>query len=257
MGKTFVCTVCGTQFEKKGRTGPKHPKSCSIACNQLLQCKKRADKLGYAHQPSTEGQIQYCARCGQGFIARGRKANKYCPECKYPVQLARTRIENKKREEAHKAIPIPDRQCERCGQTYQSWHSRRKFCIECGPIAKIERNNERAQIKRQQQNAEDGVPNATGRDGRAMHILRKIHGCVPITMYEHINVRKVYVRDAWICGICGELIDKDARFPLPMSPSVDHIVPLTKGGAHLYANVQAAHLRCNIAKGNGDRRKAR
>jgi DNA-directed RNA polymerase subunit RPC12/RpoP len=246
MEKTFICTVCGTQFEKKGRAGPKYPKSCSTACNQLLQCKKRADKLGYEYHPSPEGKTQKCARCGNEFTAKGRAQNKYCPDCKYPVLLEHSRKHNGER--ARKGDSV--RQCERCSCAFQTRQPNCKFCSDCRYIAKLERNRQLTQIKRRRQNVEDGTPNATGRDGRAMHIMRKFHGCVPVAMYEHINVKKVYARDAWKCGICGELIDKEARFPLPMSPSVDHVVPLTKGGAHLYANVQAAHLRCNIAKGN-------
>jgi 5-methylcytosine-specific restriction endonuclease McrA len=32
--------------------------------------------------------------------------------------------------------------------------------------------------------------------------------------------------------------------------TVDHIIPLSKGGAHAVANLQLAHLACNIRKGN-------
>jgi hypothetical protein len=257
MEKTFICNVCGTHFEKKSSRGPQCPKFCSVDCTQLFHSRKRAYERGYEYQPSTEGQTQHCVRCGKEFIVRGRVANKYCHECKYSVLLERSRLESKKRTDARTAIPIPVRQCERCSCAFQTRQPNCKFCSDCRYIAKLERNRQLTQIKRQRQNVEDGAANATGRDGRAMHIMRKIHGCVPVAMYEHINVKKVYARDTWKCGICGELIDKDARFPLPMSPSVDHVVPLTKGGAHLYANVQAAHLRCNIAKGNGTRAKAR
>lgn len=63
---------------------------------------------------------------------------------------------------------------------------------------------------------------------------------------------KVSWRDLWAaggdCGICGELVDATVRWPDPMSGSLDHIVPLARGGAHDPSNVQLAHLRCNIAK---------
>jgi 5-methylcytosine-specific restriction endonuclease McrA len=35
-----------------------------------------------------------------------------------------------------------------------------------------------------------------------------------------------------------------------MSASVDHIIPLVLGGEHSMANVQAAHLVCNLRKGD-------
>lgn len=59
----------------------------------------------------------------------------------------------------------------------------------------------------------------------------------------------IFERDGWICGLCNEEIDQWLGWPDPMSASLDHIVPLSQGGAHSRANTQATHLRCNIAKG--------
>lgn len=52
----------------------------------------------------------------------------------------------------------------------------------------------------------------------------------------------VLERGRGLCGICGEPVDP-ARF------HVDHKVPLARGGAHTYANVQPAHPACNLTKG--------
>lgn len=59
----------------------------------------------------------------------------------------------------------------------------------------------------------------------------------------------VFERDGWICGICKHEIPKDLRHPSPRSASLDHVVPLSKGGSHSMANTQAAHLVCNLRKG--------
>jgi 5-methylcytosine-specific restriction endonuclease McrA len=56
-------------------------------------------------------------------------------------------------------------------------------------------------------------------------------------------------RDGGRCKICGGLVN-GKPWPHPLSASLDHIVPLSKGGSHDPANVQLAHLRCNISKGN-------
>jgi 5-methylcytosine-specific restriction endonuclease McrA len=40
------------------------------------------------------------------------------------------------------------------------------------------------------------------------------------------------------------------KAPDPMSPSLDHILPLSKGGTHEPRNVQLAHLGCNVRKYN-------
>ena len=49
-----------------------------------------------------------------------------------------------------------------------------------------------------------------------------------------------------ICGICGQPIDFNYKYPHPLSPTVDHIIPLNKGG-HPYDmdNLQLAHNWCN------------
>jgi 5-methylcytosine-specific restriction endonuclease McrA len=68
--------------------------------------------------------------------------------------------------------------------------------------------------------------------------------------YEPINRRVVFERDGWICGICDELIDPSLSHPAPRSASLDHVVPMSLGGAHTYGNVQPAHLECNLVKGD-------
>lgn len=50
------------------------------------------------------------------------------------------------------------------------------------------------------------------------------------------------------CGICGEPIDLTLKHPDKNSFSIDHIVPVSKGGVHTLGNVQAAHLLCNCLK---------
>lgn len=59
---------------------------------------------------------------------------------------------------------------------------------------------------------------------------------------------EVFERDGWICGLCSAPIPRDAVWPDLLSPSVDHIVPLSRGGEHSMANVQASHLSCNSRK---------
>lgn len=60
----------------------------------------------------------------------------------------------------------------------------------------------------------------------------------------------VHTRDQWICQLCRLPIDPKAVWPDPMSASVDHIVPLSRGGEHSMINVQSAHLGCNSSKGD-------
>jgi len=68
------------------------------------------------------------------------------------------------------------------------------------------------------------------------------------TEVEAINEKMVYFRDGWICQHCKRRVNKRFKFPNPMCASLDHIIPLSKGGTHTYNNVQLAHLSCNASK---------
>lgn len=65
-----------------------------------------------------------------------------------------------------------------------------------------------------------------------------------------VRFGEIAERDEWVCGICDKPVDPKTLYPDPMSPSLDHVIPLTKGGAHDPSNVQLAHLVCNTAKGD-------
>jgi 5-methylcytosine-specific restriction endonuclease McrA len=57
-------------------------------------------------------------------------------------------------------------------------------------------------------------------------------------------------RDGNRCRIPRCLYTNRRMGPGPRRPSIDHIIPLTKGGLNELANIQLAHLRCNISKKN-------
>lgn len=59
-------------------------------------------------------------------------------------------------------------------------------------------------------------------------------------------ILKLLVRDGPWCCICAEKIDMKLRHPHKKSPTVDHIVPKSKGGSNKIDNCQLAHLDCNI-----------
>ncbi|MFJ3201006.1 HNH endonuclease [Streptomyces sp. NPDC086989] len=57
-------------------------------------------------------------------------------------------------------------------------------------------------------------------------------------------------RDGWRCSLCSHPVDPAVTWPDSLSPSLDHRVPLSKGGAHDPSNVFLAHLGCNSSKGD-------
>lgn len=61
---------------------------------------------------------------------------------------------------------------------------------------------------------------------------------------------EIMERDNWTCHLCTKKIPKDVEYPHPKYGSLDHLVPVSLGGEHSKRNIAAAHLRCNIIKGN-------
>ena len=60
------------------------------------------------------------------------------------------------------------------------------------------------------------------------------------------KVSEIIARDRGMCGICHRRVAK-AEF------SIDHILPISLGGADAPHNVQLAHLQCNSRKQNSAR----
>lgn len=54
----------------------------------------------------------------------------------------------------------------------------------------------------------------------------------------------------WMCIVCDEPIDKTIEYPDKMSATLEHIIPLSKGGTHTWDNVAPSHLLCNEKKGS-------
>ena len=62
------------------------------------------------------------------------------------------------------------------------------------------------------------------------------------------NKKKIYATQT-VCGICGNPVDFSFKFPHPLSPCIDHIIPIAKGGHPSdIDNLQLAHFCCNRQK---------
>ena len=60
---------------------------------------------------------------------------------------------------------------------------------------------------------------------------------------EHVRLRTLVERDRSRCGICNCKVK-------PAEYSIDHILPLSYGGDHSYANTRLTHLVCNTTRKN-------
>lgn len=182
-----------------------------------------------------------CVECGEPIV--GRQSNAFlCGSTKcerdrlkrseaYKKAKQRWRDKNPSRGGVGKAA-----HCEQCGAWFTPTRWIQKYCSHaCGMEARrVPRDDvwrERRRNHRRRQNK------------RRRAVKHGAHA-------DDIDPDAIYERDGWRCGICGCKVDSDLPYPHSMSVSLDHIIPLSLGGSHTKDNVQCAHLRCNISKGN-------
>ena len=67
------------------------------------------------------------------------------------------------------------------------------------------------------------------------------------TAYEKNKKRILATQNT--CGICGKPVDLSLKYPHPMSPTIDHIIPVAKNGHPSdLSNLQLSHFSCNRQK---------
>jgi 5-methylcytosine-specific restriction endonuclease McrA len=68
-----------------------------------------------------------------------------------------------------------------------------------------------------------------------VRLRRFVH--VPFRAHAPLTRRAVFARDGWTCQYCGGNAE-----------NLDHVVPRSRGGLHVWENVVAACRRCNAKK---------
>lgn len=211
-----------------------------------------------------------CARCGDSYeprFAKGVNVKVYCSK------VCKLRAKGARKEQAKRARIIasrgPDwkparqrlssRTCSNCAEVFQPNHSVSRFCSQdcyqdwlCGNprLCEVDGCTRKHAAKGFCINHYSQWRRASGLDeapGSRWPSKRAEYWGVE---YEPISAAEVYAEDGFVCQLCGGLVDVTRFHPDPLSPSLDHVVPMSKGGPHLRSNVQTAHLGCNISKGN-------
>lgn len=229
--------ACGSKLPKRHRT--------------CASCKKKHRQELEARRSKRVWRWRCCLGCGTLYpIPRNQRHRKFCSlACSYAKSCCPIEYSSKGRVDLHprscvacKAVLFkPDVAC----PNHMPWKRAMWFafnCVECGESVRVFYGDKRrkycsdecaGRVERRQR------PYKSDRD-RALH-----YGVA----YEHIDRDRVYARDGFVCMICGDRLDMGAHFNDPLAPTIDHILPISEGGPHLYANVQAAHRICNTEKG--------
>ena len=213
MGKQ-VCEWCKAEFTRKvNRSGNKDSnRFCSRECAFAWRKHKKPGK-------SCKVFFLECEYCGSLFTTKtGHK--KYCSLTCRKVAEEQRRL---RKERANKKSVY---QCKICGEWFKPEYGnkRRAFCsLECKSRA------ERQWLK------------ATRKKRKAKTKSVAVH---------NITVEKLMERDKRVCGICGQKVDGRRKSPHPDSATIDHILPISRGGWHEWSNVQLAHRKCNEDKSN-------
>lgn len=80
--------------------------------------------------------------------------------------------------------------------------------------------------------------------------MNKRRASIRKAFVEKFDRLEIFERDGWQCKLCGYDIDPSVKFPHKRSATLDHIIPISKGGKHERSNAQTACHACNSAKGN-------
>lgn len=223
-----------------------------------------------------EVALTNCLRCSGPIPPKVRASGpspKYCGyDCKRQAAYERCKEsgayehQKLKRRDEFTPKPATPRRCVRCAAEFASKRDDAKFCSRvCG----TKWNDEHSPVRCSETGCDLGVrakglcnmhwrrkARADGRESsprwtesrKANYHKRRAQKLG--TQVEELRPIDIYERDIWLCGLCSTPVDPDCAWPDPMSPSLDHILPLSLGGTHTYENVQLAHLTCNVSKGN-------
>lgn len=66
------------------------------------------------------------------------------------------------------------------------------------------------------------------------------------TVKEPVCRWEVFKRDSWTCYICKRKVRNISNHP--RMATLDHVIPISKGGSHTYSNIKTCCAECNCKK---------
>lgn len=230
---TRVCVECDQEFAARSRD----TKFCGDKCAWQAYWKRHGDRLRSKHRAATSSRREdrrrprACPQCNRTFKPKTSRTVHCSRRCIYrTLSIKRRDIENARRrnKSAKRRESLPTKPCLYCKRVFRP--KRRSNAMHCSGRCSI------GTWGRQH-------PEVAARSKHARRA--RLNGAVS----ERVDRLVVFARAGWRCVLCGR--------PTPRAligtgslqrPTLDHIVPLSRGGSHTYANVQCACLSCNSRK---------
>lgn len=223
--KPQVCEMCATTFRPTYVGQRTCSRQCGIALRRASTRPVMCQSCGDTFQIATAGDAK---RTCDGCLASASCPPTPCGICSAPVPRPRQKYCSdscatmaRRRNDQMRGPTIQLTLLSSCGECGAPTTAGRKRCDTCI------------------------TANRAGRKRRERIRLRVLHRTVqhePYTLYEVAG---------WtdrMCGLCAAPVDLELLVPNPGAPTIDHILPLARGGHDVRANVQLAHFRCNSIK---------
>ena len=209
---TYFCEYCG---KPRWSDHPNRNRFCSRECANKA---KRIETLARQEQKRKRrdwDKNRVCDCCGKAFIARNSRQRFCSKACRYEDAI---RAQHKKKEAAFTPLI---RICPRCGKSFATTLQAqdKQYCSE---ECRARDAAERYKAKRKEQMQQSFV--------------------------EPVGIKTTYHAFQGRCAICGLPVPPTTECDNQWAATVDHVLPLSKGGLHEKKNCQLAHRLCNSLK---------
>lgn len=199
-----------------------------------------SEKCRYAQRDS-EDRAECAGGCGgRVWIGTGSRDDAMCRRCRTREQRA-----------AKGFTPDRERDCAWCGRMFRPIKLRRgaQYCPD--PVCRMAfRGSPLSSPWSVALSPAENAARAQG--GRADTPRRRAYKIARKKLRSDLAPGRgdeaIFARDRWTCHLCDLPVSRTLKHPHPMSPSIDHLVPVDDGGSDDPANLATAHLACNVHK---------
>lgn len=198
-----------------------------------------------------------CIICGNSFYVTGNWALMCSDDCrkKRASELERERYASMK---MRRQSLLNNLKCPMCSKLFDAISARQKYCsTRC-----CQRSNTNFKAaKGSEIRCVRCLKSFTNGNGRAKYCSRTCKRAGTNSDYRSrakrwnvefdptVTIVNIIARFGRGCAECGELIlGEHSSKANQDGPSIDHIVPMSSGGAHVWTNVELVHLRCNLKR---------